>query len=99
MVRNLWVLFLTAFMFEAAFASCAIGPESSAKPKAKASDPDNYHAACIKAVRNHVQVEFGAALQYLAMGAYFARDDVSLDGYDYYISNVEWAHILEKKMS
>lgn len=36
---------------------------------------------CVTAVRNQIQMEVGASYTYLAMGAYFSRDDVNMHGF------------------
>ncbi len=59
-------------------ASCSIGnPEGGAK----ASDGNNTVDTCTAAMRNHVKMEFEAALQYMLMGAHFAQDTFGLDGF------------------
>lgn len=60
-------------------ASCKIGSHANGEDKAKASDPDNYHYQCISALRSQIRKEFGASLQYLLMGSYFAQDNVNLN--------------------
>lgn len=37
--------------------------------------------ACIKGMRHQIQEEINASYQYLAMGAYFARDTVNRPGF------------------
>ena len=73
------------------FASCGIGNDNAAS----CIDSENYNPACATAIKDHVVLEFKAALQYLLMGAYFEQDTVNLPGstifrffsmYDIYIT-------------
>ena len=73
--------FALALLASGALASCSIGPHADPRGSATAADPDCYHQACVVALRSQVRKEFEAALQYLLMGAHFARDDVDLAGF------------------
>ena len=61
--------------------SCSIGLNTDPNGPAKASDPENFHEACVGALRAQVRMEFEASLQYLLMGAHFAHDSVNLPGF------------------
>ena len=76
-------LLLPAILASLASASCTLGPHAAIGGKVKANDENNFHEACVNGLRNQIRTEFEASLQYLLMGAHFARDDINLEGIYY----------------
>lgn len=58
--------------------SCSVGNYGTA---VSSKDSECYDALCADAIKNHIKLEFNAALQYLIMGAYFGQDTVNLEGF------------------
>jgi hypothetical protein len=52
MLRHFTVFFAILALTHA---TCTVGPHADAQGKAKASDPANYHEACISAIRTQVR--------------------------------------------
>jgi len=72
-------------------ASCSVG---GGKSRATAKDsPATYDVVCADAIKNHIKLEFKAALQYLVMGVYFGQDTINLEGF----SKMFYEHASEER--
>ncbi|KAJ2938680.1 hypothetical protein O0L34_g12007 [Tuta absoluta] len=69
---------LTALL---AICSQAFATQCSVNPVTIPTDWVTMHGRCRQAMRQQIQMEVGASLQYLAMGAHFSRDGINRPGF------------------